>query len=110
MEPMPPAPITYDPFAFKEDSQEFLGPVLLTIPFARAESQQSQFTIAGRLGAYHDDLLQNLVGADHFGKLIIPWQLKRELLIALNTRGISAVSLQHVGADRLGFAMSNELK
>lgn len=102
-------PFSYAAFAFREDSPEFLGPWYFRIPFARAEAQQGQFTIAGRLGSRHDELLRKLLGQDQFGKLIIPRHLKRELLAALRTRGITAVSLQHVGADRLGFTMSNEL-
>ena len=108
MLPIPPAQFDYNPFTFREDSAEFIGPVLLLIPFARAEAQQGLFTIAGRLGLFHDDLLLRLLGDKDFGKLVIPSRLKRELLHALRVRGVTATSLHHVGADRLGFAMSHE--
>lgn len=96
---------------FREDSSdEFICPVYLRIPFARAEAQQGLFTIAGRLGLCHDNLLSKLVGDEHFGKLVVPWWLKLELLDALRARGVTAVSLQHVGADRLGFEMSRQCR
>ncbi len=107
MLPEPTAQFDYNPFAFREDSPEFIGPVYLRIRFARAEAQQALFTIAGRLGLLHDDLLRRLVGDQHFGKLLIPALLKQELLYALRARGVTATSLHHVGADRLGFTMSH---
>ncbi len=102
-------PIDPNDHIFREDSSdEFICPVYLRIPFARAEAQQGLFTTAGRLGVFHEDLLSKLVGNEHFGKLVISWRLKRELLDALRARSVTAVSLQHVGADRLGFKMSQE--
>ncbi len=98
----------YNPFTFREDSPEFIGPVYLVIPFARAEAQQGLFTIAGRLGLFHDSLLRELLADRDFGKLVIPSGLKGQLLDALRARGVTATSLQHVGADRLGFTMSQE--
>jgi hypothetical protein len=100
----------YNPFTFREDSPKFIGPVYLIIPFARAEAQQGLFTIAGRLGLFHDDLLRELLADRDFGKVVIRSRIKRKLLCAFRARGVTATSLQNVGADRLGFRMSQERK
>ncbi|MCO6438784.1 MAG: FRG domain-containing protein [Phycisphaerae bacterium] len=101
--------IDYNRFAFRGVHLEFIGPVYLKIPFARAEAQQALFTIGGTLGQNHEVLLSKLLKTGEFGKLIIPSRLKHELLVALKVRGLTATSLQHVGADRLGFSMAADL-
>lgn len=98
--------VDYNPFAFGEDSPPFLGTAYLPIPFERAEAQQGLFTIAGRLGLLHDDLLCDLLHSQNFGKIMIPSRLKREALEMLKTTNVTAKSLEHVGADRLGLRMS----
>ena len=71
-------------------------------------ARQTIAPLAGRLGLFHDDLLLKLVGNESFGKIVISSGLKRDLLKALRARTVTATSLEHVGADRLGFRMSQE--
>jgi len=98
--------VDYNMHAFKEDSPPFIGPAYLPSPFSRAEAQQGLFTCAGRLGMLHDDLLGDLIRGDNFGKIVIPNSLKRDVLQMLKTMNVTAKSLEHVGADRLGLRMS----
>jgi len=99
-------PVVYNKFAFREDSPAFIGTAYLPLPFPRAEAQQGLFTCAGRLGLLHDDLLSELLHGQNFGKIVIPSSLKRDALQMLKTMNVTAKSLEHVGADRLGLRMS----
>lgn len=98
--------VDYNKFAFRDDSQSFIGTAYLSLPFARAEAQQGLFTCAGRLGLYHDDLLCDLLHEKDLGKIVIPRSLKRDALEMLKRMNVTAKSLEHVGADRLGLQMS----
>lgn len=100
--------VDYNRFAFAEDSPGFLGTTYLRIPFARLEAQQGLFTIAGRLGLLHDELLCDLMPAQNFGRIVVPSGIKRATLDALQTMNVTAKSLEHVGADRLGVRMAWE--
>ncbi|MCC6427671.1 MAG: FRG domain-containing protein [Phycisphaerales bacterium] len=106
MRSRPGEDVDYNLFAFKEDSPPFLGMTCLRIPFERAEAQQGLFTISGRLGLLHDDLLCGLLPGQNFGKIVIPSRIKREALEMLKATNVTAKSLEHVGADRLGLRMS----
>lgn len=98
--------VAYERFAFREDSPSFIGTSYLLIPFPRLEAQQGLFTCAGRLGQLHDPLLCELLHGQNFGKVVIPSTLKRDALQMLKTMNVTAKSLEHIGADRLGFRMS----
>jgi len=95
-------------FMFAEGSPAFVIPVLLSVPFPRAAAQQGQFTAASRLGLLHDDLLSDLLHPNDFGRIDIPSALKRETVTALKVRNVTAKSLEHVGADRLGLRLAWE--
>jgi len=98
--------VDYNKFAFSEVSPPFIGTTYLRLPFPRLEAQQGLFTCAGRLGLLHDDLLCGLMHGKDFGKIVIPSPLKRDALQMLKTMNVTAKSLEHVGADRLGLRMS----
>jgi hypothetical protein len=104
----PEKEVDYNKFAFKEDGPPFLGPTYLRIPFTRLEAQQGLFTVAGRLGLLHDELLSDLLRGQNFGRIVIPSRVKRDALAALKVMNVTAKSLEHVGADRLGLGMSWE--
>ena len=102
------ADVNYNDFAFHSNSSEFLGVVGLKLPFARAQAQQGLFTFAGRLGLKHDELLVHMLGVNNCGKIVMPASGKRDALTALAARNVTAASLLHTGADRLGLRLAWE--
>lgn len=108
MRSFPDEPVDFNRFAFQDDSPPFLGTTYLRLPFHRLEAQQGLFTVAGRLGLYHDDLLSELLSDSDFGKIVVPARVKREAIARLKFMNVTAKSLEHVGADRLGWQMARD--
>lgn len=105
--PDPAGPeFSHEKALYSKKSPRFIMPVYLSISFQRAEAQQGLFTLASRLGELHDELFEELLTGDDFGRIEFPSSVKPDLLMALKARNITAPSLHHVGADRLGFQLA----
>lgn len=108
--------------AFHRDSKPFLCQIY-SYPFERITIQQGFFTMAGRLGEYHDDLIANLLrdksqpGCPVLGRInisnvahqkgVLP---KNEILEELQIMGIAASTFFSNTADLIGSRMNYNLE
>lgn len=84
----------------------FVSMTHLRIPFSRAQAQRGLFTFGSRPGLLHDDQLEAQLSEGSYGRVVIPVNLKSEVIRYLERMGIDAISLQHTGADRVGLKMA----
>ena len=101
-----PRNINYNERVFDPSVPRFVGLVVLKIPFLRAQAQRGLFTLGSRLGLLHDDVLAELLPSNKYGRIIIPADLKRDVISHLERIGIDAITLHHSGGDRVGLKMS----
>lgn len=96
--------------AFNTDGPRWISELNCLFPFHRIELQQGFFTIAGRLGFEHGELIANLLGKGQYGRIIVPASLKQKVLDRLRTMNIHSKSLDYPGADIVGMGIKDELK
>lgn len=98
--------IILDPIFFNCGA-EFVCMQYLRLPFRRIDAQRGLFTFASRLGLFHDEHLGNQVAPNGRGRVEIAASLKPDVIKYLERLGVNAISLQHNGADRVGFRMAS---
>lgn len=97
---------------FKIDGPPWIVMVFYLLKFHRIEVQQGFFTVAGRLGLSHGDLISDVMNEKHgpYSRIEIPASWKQEILNQLRMMNIHSSSLDYPGADLVGFNLSHELK
>lgn len=105
--------VILDSGIFRTDVDPFVSLVTLpTFPFKRLKRQRSCFTIGTRLDIDHEAMLgeqlKEQIDANDWGKVVVPFRWKPQVMQYLEGIKHDAVSLQHTGADRVGFKMSLE--
>ena len=98
--------------AFKTDGPPWIVMVFHFPKFHRMEVQQGFFSIAGRLGLDHGDLIADVMGESQgqFSRIIIPALWKQEILDRLRIMNIHSKSLDYPGADLVGIDLTRDLK
>jgi len=92
-------------------TREFVFMVYPTIPFSRIDVQNGLFTMSTKFETPHNVVLANQIGdTEAFGKRIIPKDMKKDVIRLLRVLGISAISLQHAGADQIGHMLALKRK
>ncbi len=89
---------------------EFVSMTHLPDPFERAKAQRGLFTFGSQPGLAHDDQLKKQLKHGSYGRVVIPAELKCEVIQYLERKGIHAKSLQHAGADQVGLQMAWDRK
>ncbi|MBN1974076.1 MAG: FRG domain-containing protein [Sedimentisphaerales bacterium] len=113
--------VNLDATAFSTDGRCWITKLHYPIPFHRIEVQQGFFTVAGRLGFEHGELIANIfdhrtiseeVGQveNQYSRIIIPSLWKQEILDRLRNMCIYSKSLDYPGADIVGNYLTNALK
>jgi hypothetical protein len=98
--------------AFKNDGPSWISMVFHFPKFHRLEVQQGFFTVAGRLGLNHGDLIADVMNEnpDQFARIVIPASWKQEILDRLRIMNIHSKSLDYPGADLVGIELTKALK
>lgn len=96
--------------AFDVDGPPWISKWHSLLPFRRMEIQQGFFTVAGRLGLGHDDLIAEVLTDPAPRIMTVPANLKRKTLDVLRKMGIHAQSLDYPGADKIGQNLTKELE
>lgn len=96
--------------AFNVDGPAWITAWYSLLPFRRMEIQQGFFTVAGRLGLNHDDLIANTLIDPAPRVLVVPARLKKNALSLLRKMGIHAQSLDYPGADKVGQNLTRKLE
>ena len=99
--------------AFKSDGPPWITKLHCIIPFHRIEVQQAFFTVAGRLGLDHGELIADIFakdGAMEYGRIIIPSSCKQSILERLRVMNINSKTLDYPGADIVGSALTRDLR
>jgi hypothetical protein len=110
-EQKPDGKIDLNTTAFNSDGRPWISPLRCTVPFHRIGVQQGFFTVAGRLGYDHGDRIEDLLTkTNETGRIIVPRELKAEILHRLRLRGIDAKSLDYPGADAVGQDLKRDLE
>lgn len=91
---------------FERNVDPFVTMIYLRIPFSRAQAQRGLFTLGSRTGLAHDVQLKAQLRDEPYERVVIPANLKAEVIEYLARMGIDAISLQHTGADRVGLRMA----
>ncbi|MBL7152830.1 MAG: FRG domain-containing protein [Phycisphaerae bacterium] len=103
--------------AFQSDSQPWIIKVHCIITFHRIEVQQAFFTVAGRLGLDHADLIEDVMASQkprmtpsQHRRIIVPGLWKQRILDRLKTMNIHSRSLDYPGADIIGNELTRDLR
>jgi hypothetical protein len=100
--------------AFNTDGPAWITMWHYRIPFPRIEAQQAFFTVAGRLGLDHAELIADVLDAENadgrYGRIIVPASLKQAILGRLQVMNIHSRTLDYPGADLVGSRLKRELK
>jgi hypothetical protein len=96
--------------AFNTDGPPWITELNCIIPFHRIEVQQGFFTVAGRLGIDHSDLISEILDESKYGRIIIPASLKQKVLDRLRFMNIHSKSIDYPGADKVGTRLTQDLK
>jgi hypothetical protein len=92
--------------AFNTDGSPWITKLYCVVLFDRIKEQQGLFTVAGRLGCDHDDLIADCLGEGQYGRIIVPASLKQKVLDRLRTVNIHSESLHYPGADLVGIDLT----
>lgn len=99
--------------AFKPGGPPWITKLHCIIPFHRIEVQQAFFTVAGRLGLDHGELIADIFatnGAIEYGRVIVPGLWKQSILDRLRVMNINSKTLAYPGADIVGSALTRDLR
>ena len=98
--------------AFNTDGPPWITELNCLVPFHRIEVQQGFFTVAGRLGLDHGDLIADVMSqaAGQFSRIAVRASWKQEILQRLRNMNIHAKSLDYPGADIVGNDLTQDLK
>ncbi len=103
--------------AFNPDGPKWISILECAPKFHRIEVQQGFFTVAGRLGLNHAELIEDVMSgaksgaqSPQYGKIIVRAWLKQPILDRLKTMNIHSRSLDYPGADLVGKELSRELE
>jgi hypothetical protein len=97
--------------AFNTDGPPWISELNCLVPFHRIEIQKGFFTIAGRLGLNHGNLIAQLFrDKSQYGRILVPASWKQEILDRLRNMNIHSKSLDYPGADIVGFNLTQDLK
>lgn len=94
--------------AFNTDGPAWITKLHCRVPFHKIEVQQGFFTVAGRLGREHGELIADCLCEGKYGRIIVPASLKQKVLDRLRTMKIHSKSLDYPGADIVGFDIRNK--
>lgn len=98
--------------AFKIDGPPWIIMIFHFPKFHRLEAQQGFFTVAGRLGLDHRDLIDDVMseGSGQLSCIVIPASWKQEILDRLRIMNIHSKSLDYPIADLVGIDLTRALK
>jgi hypothetical protein len=96
--------------AFDINGPPWITELHCTVLFHRIKVQKGFFTVAGRLGLEHGDLIADILGEGQYGRIVIPASWKLEVLNRLRTMNIHSKILDYPGADIVGFDLTLDLK
>jgi hypothetical protein len=99
--------------AFKSDGPPWITKLHCIIPFHRIEVQQAFFTVAGRLGLDHGELIADIFatnGVTEYGRIIVPSLCKQSILDRLRVMNIKSKTLDYPGADIVGSTLTRDLR
>lgn len=104
--------IVLDDTAFKTDGPSWITEAISPVPFRRLEAQQGFFTVAGRLGSDHTQLIADVLGDGPNAPemCVLRGCHKRRILERLQLMNIHATSLDYPGADRIGHRLERDLQ
>ena len=85
---------------------DFVSMTYLPDPFKRVKDQDGLFTFGSQLGLAHDFQLKAQLKKGSYGRVVIPADLKTEVIQELERIRIDAISLEYAGADRVGLRMA----
>ncbi len=119
--PGPNGQINLNATAFNTDGPLWVTKLHYPFPFHRIEVQQGFFTVAGRLGFEHGELIADVfdhrTAPDEVGQaenqyacIIVPALWKQEILDRLRNMNIHSKSLDYPGADIVGSNLTQDLK
>lgn len=119
--PGPNGEINLNATAFKTDGPSWITGLYYPVPFHRIEVQQGFFTIAGRLGFEHGELIADVFDRrtksggmgqteNKYARIIVPASWKQEILNRLRNMNIHSKSLDYPGADIIGFNLTLDLR
>ena len=105
--------------AFNADGHPWITGLHYPLPFHRIEAQQGFFTVAGRLGLEHGELIADVFDSretpsgtaqteNQYARIIVPASWKQEILNRLRNMNIHSKSLDYPGADIVGFDIRNK--
>jgi hypothetical protein len=72
--------------------------------------QQAFFTVAGRLGREHGELIADVLDKGKYGRVVVRASWKQAILDGLRNMNINSKSLDYPGADLVGISLTRELK
>jgi len=96
--------------AFNTNGPPWISPLGCKVQFPRIEAQQGFFTIAGRLGLEHGDLIANLLDKRQYGRIVVPALWKQKILDQLRNIGTHSKNLDYPGADFVGIDLTLDLR
>jgi hypothetical protein len=119
--PEPDGQINLNATAFNTDGPSWITGLHYPLPFHRIEVQQGFFTVAGRLGFEHGELIADVFdrrtassemkqAENQYARIIIPASWKQEILDRLRNMNIHSKSLDYPGSDIVGSNLIQELK
>jgi hypothetical protein len=96
--------------AFETNGPPWITELHCSVPFDRIKVQQGFFTIAGRLGLDHGELIADVLDEGQYARVIVPISWKQEILDQLRNRNIHSKSIDYPGADLVGTDLTRDLK
>ena len=119
--PGPNDQINLNATAFNTDGPSWITGLYYPVPFHRIEVQQGLFTVAGRLGVEHSELIADVFDRrdtsggmaqteNQYARIIVPASLKQKVLKRLHTMNIHSRSLDYPGADIVGVDLTLNLR
>jgi len=119
--PGPNGQINLNATAFNTDGPFWITKLHYPIPFHRIEVQQGFFTVAGRLGFEHGELIADVFdqrtapdeagqAENQYARIIVPALWKQEILDRLRSMNIHSKSLDYPGSDIVGSNLTQNLK
>jgi len=107
--------------AFNTDGPKWIAELHCRVSFHRIKVQQGFFTVAGRLGFDHGELIADVFDPratsgqirqteNQYGRIVVPALWKQKILDQLRNMNIHSKRLDYPGADKVGQNLTRELE
>jgi len=109
-EPRKNGEINLNATAFNTDGPAWISKLHCKVKFDRIRVQQGFFTVAGRLGCDHGNLIEDCLDESQYELIVVKALWKQKILNRLRTMDIYSKSLDYPGADLVGRRLKLDLE